>query len=169
MNMKLYEVIGDVAQVDSVIGLSFGTSTGPASANRRLADFALGCADGRPLIADRTLVDAMPDGHVPVDHVVEGPVTDGRIHGVGTWGTLAEARTHMEERPLRLPVVVAQAHHGRRVVLQARRVGLADVVVSEGLPADFDPDSQQIWTRSPAFWVPANTLGSLVLRWRGQL
>lgn len=166
--MRVYEPIGNIAEADCLIGHSFGTSINPGSVNARLAQQMLIHEAGRPMIADRTLANAMPNGGQCLVHIVEGEVTNLKAQGVGTWGTLVEAQRYMEENGLDSPLMIAQAYHIGRVVRQAAKLGIA-AVVPEGLPADFDENSDQIWTRSVALWVPFNALGSLLLKQRGQL
>ena len=166
--MKSYQPRGNIIDADCVIGHSFGTSIDPGSVNEQLARQMLRHADGLPMIADRTLVNALPEIEPQMSHIVEGPVTNINAQGVGTWGTLVEARQHMESLGLSSPAMVAQAWHIGRVVKQAARLEI-DSIVPEGLPKDFDPNSDQIWTRSVYLWVPFNALGSLLLKARGQL
>ena len=155
-------------EADSVIGHSFGTSIDESSVNAQLASQMLMHADGRPMIADRTLVNALPDGDNLMAHIVEGEATNIKAQGVGTWGTLVEAHHYMEENDLQHPLMIAQAYHIGRVIRQAAKLGI-DSIVPEGLPTDFDKTSDQIWTRSAALWIPFNALGSLLLKRRGQL
>lgn len=155
-------------EADSVIGHSFGTSINETSVNASLATQMVAYADGRPMIADRTLVNALPNGDGLMAHVVEGNVTNIKAQGVGTWGTLVEAHQFMEENDLHDPIMIAQAYHIERVVRQAAKLGIRSIV-PDGLPKDFDKTSDQIWTRSAALWVPFNALGSLLLKKRGQL
>jgi hypothetical protein len=166
--MKAYGSQAILAEADCLIGHSFGTSIDENSVNHQLANTMRRYADGRPLIADRTLVDAFPDGDQQMAHIVEGPVTNLMAQGVGTWGTLVEAQQYMQENGLSQPLMIAQAYHIQRVVRQAAKLGIASIV-PEGLPTDFDKDSSQIWTRSPYLWIPFNTFGSLLLKKRGQL
>lgn len=155
-------------EADSVIGHSFGTSTDESSVNAQLALHMLSNAGGRPMIADRTLVNALPDGDELMAHIVEGEVTNIKAQGVGTWGTLVEAHQYMQENGLSNPIMIAQAYHIGRVVKQAAKLGIHSIV-PEGLPTAFDKSSEQIWTRSAALWIPFNALGSLLLKKRGQL
>jgi hypothetical protein len=169
--MRTQEPIGNVATADCIIGHSFSTSVGEGSVNAELAAQMLHYADERPVIADRTLVDAMPRGDQLMAHVVEGPVTNissRGVKGVGTWGTLVEAKDFMDNNGLRTPIMIAQAYHMPRVLKQAAKLGITSIV-PEGLPTNFDPQSDQFWTRSLYFWVPMNALGSLLLKRRGQL
>lgn len=155
-------------EADSVIGHSFGTSISESSVNAQLAAQMLLHAEGRPMIADRTLVNALPNGDNLMAHIVEGETTKISAKGIGTWGTLVEAHQYMEENNLHHPVMIAQAHHIGRVVRQAAKLGM-DSIVPNHLPTDFDKDSKQVWTRSAALWIPFNALGSLLLKRRGQL
>ncbi|HSX32514.1 MAG TPA: hypothetical protein VLF43_04570 [Candidatus Saccharimonadales bacterium] len=166
--MKTYEAQGNSAEADCLIGHSYGTSIHTGSVNHQLASVMQQHAHRRPLIADRTLVDAVPNGEADMAYVVEGPVTNSKGQGVGTWGTLVEAQQYMEENGLSKAMMIAQAYHINRVVKQAAKLGMSSIV-PEGLPTDFDRNSEQIWTRSPYLWIPFNTLGSLILKRRGQL
>ncbi|MGB4801002.1 MAG: hypothetical protein WBP03_05845 [Candidatus Saccharimonadales bacterium] len=155
-------------EADSAIGHSFGTTVTEPSVNAQLAALMVVYANGRPMIADRTLVNALPNGDELVAHIVEGDVTNIKAQGVGTWGTLVEAHQYMEENDLHSPIMIAQAYHIDRVVKQAAKLGIRSIV-PEDLPEDFDRTSDQIWTRSAALWIPFNALGSLLLKKRGQL
>jgi hypothetical protein len=171
MFMNIYKPVGRPEDADCVVGHSFSTSLAEGSVNIELANQMLHHSDGRPMIADRMLVNAMPDGDSRMAHVVEGPVTNLNargVKGVGTWGTLVEALEFMDENGLEAPIMIAQAFHMRRVVKQAAKLGI-DSIIPKGLPADFDHDSEQLWTKSLYFWIPMNGLGSLLLRNRGQL
>jgi hypothetical protein len=163
-----YETSGNPKLADCIIGHSFGTLTGESSVNRALAEYILGLCEGRPIIADRMLVEAFPGKDEQVAHVVEGPISNLIGQGVGSWGTLVEACAYMQEHGLYLPAMVAQAHHIGRVVMQAEKLGITSVVPPD-VPRTFDGASGQIWTRSVLWWVPREIGGSLVLRAQGKL
>lgn len=166
--MEAYKPFGNIVDADCVIGFSFGTSTDTGSVNERLATQMQALAEGRPMIADRTLVNAMPSGDSRMAHVIEGEVTNAKAQGVGTWGTLVNARDFMEAHGFSKPIIIAQAYHVGRVARQAARLSMSSIIPS-GLPADFDKNSAQFWTRSLYFWIPVNALAAPVLKWRGQL
>ena len=166
--MKRYEAQGLIETADCVIGHSFGSSIDGNSVNRQLAEQMVSFADGKPMIADRTIVDALPVGDELMSHVVEGQRTNIKAEGVGTWGTLVSAKEYMEEHELHSPLMIAQAYHVTRVVRQAEKLGITSIV-PEGLPTDFDKQSEQIWTRSAILWIPFNGLGTLLLKKRGQI
>ena len=128
---EAYKPSGNVADADCVIGFSFGTSIDPGSVNRQLALRMLSSAQGRPMIADRTLVNAMPSGGNQMVHVIEGEVTNAKTQGVGTWGTLVSARDFMEAHDLSKPIMIAQAYHVGRVVRQAARLSMPSIVPGE--------------------------------------
>jgi len=168
--MKYYETQGDIDEADCVIGHSFGTSVGEGSVNQQLAWLMTVFASESPMIADRTLVDALPDNdQAMMAEVVEGPVTNMKAQGVGTWGTLVAAHRYMKAHDLHRPIQVGQAYHIERIVRQAAKLGMPPSIVPEGLPQEFDRKSEQPWTRSAALWVPMNAVGSVLLRMRGQL
>jgi len=162
-----YEVAGDPADADVVIGHSFGVL---GDVNYGLARFIINHAEGRPIVADRMLVDVIEelDGETDIAHTVEGPVSNAAGKGVGTWGTLVEAKDFMEEQGLQRPLMVAQANHIGRVIMQAKKLGM-DAIVPADLPNYFDATSAQIWTRSLALWLPREVLGSAVLRLQKKL
>ena len=166
--MKIYEPVGAIEDADSLVGLSYGTSTHPRSPNYEIGQRMLVYADGRPLIADRTIVDAIPGGDQHMAHIVEGEVTNIKAQGVGTWSILKSAKLFMDEQGFQKPALFAQAWHMRRVIKQARLLQI-DPIVPADMPTSFDTQSEQIWTRSLYLWLPFNALGSILLKKRGQL
>jgi hypothetical protein len=86
-----YAIIGDPATADCIIGSSFGTDMSSQSTNSKLANLMHEYADGRPLIADRNIVLADPNGEKAFAHVVDGQITkmDGES---GTGKALLNAR-----------------------------------------------------------------------------
>jgi hypothetical protein len=162
--MTRNEVPGNLAEADSVIGHSFGTSTDPSSVNAQLAHQMLLYADGRPMIADHTLVNAMPNGENRMALITESATTNIKAR---TWDTLVEAHAYLEENELDAPIMIAQAYHINGVVKQAAKLGITSLVPG-WLPTNFDQNSEQPWTRSAFLWVPYNALGSLILKKRSQ-
>lgn len=163
-----YEARGHVEDADVLVGHSFGTLTGKGSVNRRLAECILECAGRRPIVVDKNLADAFPSDADQIDLIVGGPVSDALGGGVGTWGTLLEAGKFMNDNELLRPLMVAQACHIGRVAMQAFKQGM-DPIIPPDLPAGFDPESEQRWTRSKSLWVPREVIGSFVLRSQGKL
>lgn len=158
-------------EADCVMAHSFGTSLDPGSPNSRIANTMSMLSDGRPMMADRTVVDAVPSLEPQMAHIVDGAVTNfknGRPEGIGTWGTLVSCLDYMRAHDLERPLMVAQAYHVGRVMRQAKKLGI-DALQAVNLPVNFDTKSDQIWTRSYALWVPYNALASLVLKRRSQL
>ena len=162
-----YETKGRIEDADVIVGHSFGTLTDETSANRQLAEYILDHVDGRPIVVDRNLADAFPGDH-RIDLVVEGEVSDARGNGVGTWGTLIEAKGFMETHELSKPLMIAQAYHIGRVAMQAQKLQM-DAIIPGNLPTRFDRESAQPWTRSRTMWVPREVIGSLVLKSQGKL
>ena len=162
-----YETKGRIEDADVIVGHSFGTLTDEMSVNRELAEYILDRVDGRPIVVDRNLADAFPDEH-HIDLVVEGQVSDARGNGVGTWGTLIEAKEFMKTHELSKPLMIAQAYHIGRVAMQAQKLQM-DSIIPEKLPTRFDKQSAQVWTRSRNMWVPREVIGSIVLKSQGKL
>lgn len=158
-----YEISGHMGDADVIVGHSFGTHTGEGSVNRYLAEYILENEDGRPIVVDRNLADAFPSDVDKISRVAEGQASGATGGGVGTWGTLLEAKDFMKERKLERPLMIAQACHIGRVAMQAQKLGM-DAVIPANLPTSFDAESDQIWTRSKMLWVPREVIGSLALR-----
>ena len=158
-----YEAIGDPNDADVIIGHSFGTLTDIESANRAIANYSLQIAADRPIVADRMLVDSFPNQDEDVAHIVEGKISNGVGQGVGSWGTLIEAKAYMERENLMNALMVGQAHHIGRVAMQADKLGMSTIIPPD-LPSNFDARSEQRWTRSVGMWLPREVIGSLVLR-----
>jgi len=163
-----YETAGNITDADVIIGHSFGTSTHRDSPNGALAQFILDHDDGQPIVVDRTLADAFPRSTL-IDVIVEGAVSNTIGTVGGSWGTLVRAKEYMDTTELSQPLMVAQAFHIGRVAMQAKKIGMNNVIIPEELPEIFDPESEQLWTRSLGLWVPREVLGSFVLRSQGRL
>ncbi|MET0779241.1 MAG: hypothetical protein ABWY71_00245 [Candidatus Saccharimonadales bacterium] len=176
--MDIYKAGNNTDRADCLIVHSFGTSTDIESVNHKLAAFALHMADGRPIMADRAIIDSLSKssdttamiaaGEVATHINIEGKLSGPKIKGDGTWGTLNAAKQYMDAHQLTKPIMVAQAWHATRVAKQATKLGM-DSILPKGLPRTFDKHSDQFWTRSIYFWIPVNLLGSILLKRRGQL
>jgi hypothetical protein len=162
-----YEAIGAPNDADCIMGHSFGTDTSEHSVNRQLVDTMKRYADGRPIIADRMLVQADPEGEKIYAHIIDGQITrmDGRS---GTGKALANAKTYMDRSDLAKPLMVAQKYHIDRVVHQARKLGIQSLVPT-GLPGQFDRRSKQFWTKNRAFFIPLNLFAYIKLKMDGEL
>ena len=164
-----YEPVGDPLQADCVIAHSFGTETGPGSVNHAIAQLAIEhTLLGRSLIVDRMLVDDVKVIGLEPDFIAEGPISDIKGGGLGTWGALLLIRAYMDEYELNKPLTVAQAFHASRVAAQSIKLGM-EPILPPGLPRNFDFRSKQIWTKNRLLWIPCELVGEQLLRRRGQL
>jgi hypothetical protein len=168
-----YQVIGDPRDADCVVGQSFGASEdGPGHTNEQLAQFIDDhpVASNRPLILQQEVAEAFralqPD--TEIDHVIVGDPSDLSGGGLDSWEMLWRSIEYMQAHDLERPMIVAQAHHVGRVAMQAVRLGL-NPIIPEGLPAEFDKDSTQIWTRSRGLWVMRELPGLAYLRAKDKL
>jgi len=163
-----YEVIGNPAAADCIIGQSFGASEyGPGPVNAHLAYFILEhCAD-RPLILQNEIAEIVSDT-APVAHVVEGSPSTMGGGELDSWRVLEAAAGYMEQHQLSRPLLVAQAYHVGRVTLQAKKQGLSPIVPAD-LPRLFDHHSTQPWTRSARAWRMRELPGLAYLKLRGKL
>lgn len=164
-----YQPVGNPADADCVIGHSFGTSQGLGSPNYVLAQFIAGCAEGREVFADKNLADVLPPD-VWVGDSEKGTISTSFGGGTGTWGSLEHAKDWMTDRGYETALMVAQADHIGRVVMQAQHPKIdIDCIVPPGLPEIWDPESTQWWTRSKRLWVPHEVIGSFALAVGGKL
>ena len=162
-----YDVSGVLDEADCIMGHSFGTDTSPRSVNRLIVDHMKQHANGRPIIADRILVEADPEGEAVYAHIIDGEITkmDGRS---GTAKALRNAQRYMHKHHLSKPIMVAQKYHVDRVVRQAAKLGIHSVV-PPGLPGQFDAHSRQLWTRSRLLFIPLNVIAYVKLKIDGEL
>ncbi len=166
--MKLYEEQGSLNEADCIIGFSFGTSTDLKSVNAQLGTIMLRLANQRPILADRTLAEAVPNGEKQITHIIEGEPTHGLNQGLTTRGIWVEAQKFMNDNNLSNPLVVAQAHHVSRVMRQGAKLGMRSIIPVD-LPTEFDKKSKQFWTRSNYLWSPVNAITILFLKIRNQI
>ncbi len=99
---------------------------------------------------------------VEPDIAADGTVTYLSTQGVAEKGIALAADADID--PGRAGVLCF-ADHAVRCLRTAEAAGLEGPAVPEGveLPADYDPDSGQTWTRSRELWVPVDLLGRSVL------
>jgi hypothetical protein len=166
--LGFYEASDNTENADIVVAHSFGTLITETSINRILADLALNQANGRPIVADRMLVNAVPGADELFDLVVDGPITNLIGQGVGTYGVLEPTGVFMRERDLKLALMIAQARHIGRVMLQAKRLGI-DSIAPANLPSEFEPGSTQWGTRSSTEWLIREVVGAPVLKYQKKL
>jgi hypothetical protein len=162
-----YETRGNPDEADCIMGHSFGTDISEHSVNRRLVDIMKRYANGRPIIADRMLVRADPEGEKVYARIIDGQITkmDGQS---GTGKALANAQAYMDKNGLTKPLMVAQKYHIDRVVRQARKLGIRSLVPA-GLPGQFDRQSKQFWTRNKLLFIPLNLFAYIKLKIDGKL
>jgi hypothetical protein len=163
-----YEIIGDPAYADCVLGMSFGARDGePSPVNQLLANVSMEYSE-LPLLLQQEIVDALPDGKVKPVFMIDGQPSTATGSGLDSWSVLLGMREFMDQHNLEQPLLVAQAYHVSRVAAQARRLGMRPIV-PRGLPKIFDPESIQSWTRSRALWVPREIVGMGYLAVQGKL
>lgn len=163
-----YTVAGTPDEADCIMGHSFGTDTSEQSVNRQLVSIMKQYANGRPLIADRMLVRADPEGEKAYAHIIDGPITkmDGQS---GTGRALVNARAYMRDNGLAKPLMVAQKYHIDRAVRQAEKLGIRSLV-PPGLPGQFDHRrTEQIWTKNRLLFTSFNLLAYVKLRTNGEI
>ncbi len=90
---------------------------------------------------------------------------DGTVTYLSTAGVADQVMTKAQAAGAELGTVgvVGFADHAVRCVLTARKAGMTDAAVPKGvkLPAIYDPDSNQSWTRTRAAYLPTDLIGRL--------
>jgi hypothetical protein len=163
---------GNVADADCVIGNEFAyRKNGYGNVNIALAEFIASRYIHLPMFLNRNIAGALGEimPGIEPEEIFDGN-SAGYIatKGHGTWAELAQARYAMNERRFNRPILVAQAYHVGRVALQAELLEM-EPIVPEGLPRDFDPESEQPWTRGRLRWAIREAAGAPILRHRAQL
>lgn len=165
-----YQPRGNVADADCAVGQAFGASLdGIGLVNDLMGQFVDNqLPPGLYLLMQQEIANALEDQGSSAHFVIKGDPSTAVGGQLDSWGVLTQARQHMQERGLTRPVLVAQAHQIGRFTMQALALGM-DPIVPEGLPADFDPESTQFWTRNRGLWFIRETVGIPYLRLRSKL
>lgn len=165
-----YTARGNPLEADCVIGQSFGArEQGPGYVNELLAEFVVkNCANDLPLLVQTEIAQALPTEVNPV-LVVEGVPSTKSGGELDSWAVLEQCHEYMQAHNLQRPLLVAQAFHVGRVAVQARKQGINGVIVPQGLPREFDPESLQKWTTSQAEWAKRELPGLVYLAFTGKL
>jgi hypothetical protein len=166
-----YPPQGDVAEADFVCGFQFGwRKIGNGIANIRSAEFIVANYLDLPMIVDQYIgksIEELVPGKKP-DAIFSGNPTSLLGGGEGTKGEIAQAKQFMAERDLNSPLFVGQRFHIGRVAVQAEKQGLTPII-PEDLSGDFDPESEQPWTRNEKLWQIYEPIAEFILRRTGQL
>lgn len=165
-----YAVRGNALDADCVIAQSFGAQEkSPGLVNERLAQFIVtNVSSELPLLAQGEIAQALPENFAPA-LVIEGAPSTRSGGQLDSSAVLQRCNEYMQENNLNRPLLVAQALHVGRVAVQAKKLGMSGLIVPEGLPREFDPDSLQKWTISQAEWVKRELPGMAYLAIAGKL
>ena len=167
-----YQPQGNESEADCVIGNEFAfRRDGFGNVNELLAEVVAERYSRLSLMLNRNIAGALEiiDSKIEPALIFSGESTNlTATKGKGAWGELEQARDYMDEHGLERPIIVAQAYHVGRVALQAKRLGL-NVIIPEGLPRVFDPESMQLWSKGPIRMAIREAIGAPVLRHRGHL
>jgi hypothetical protein len=161
---------GEVNSADCVLVAEFGIGQNDTAGavNERLVEFALTEFPGLPTIMNERLRE-VADSHSHAAQLisVEGG-TEHVLGRVGTFGELITARDYMQRNRLGSLALVGQAFHISRIQRQAEMLEI-NTIVPAGLPAMFDRQSTQWWTRNRHAWRVYEAMAVTVLVRRGQL
>lgn len=116
-----------------------------------------------PIIAQREVVRALAELGVTDAISVDADVAaDGTITYLSTAGAVAKGLRLAAEAGVTVghAGVLCFAEHAVRCLMTARAAGMtADVPAGVELPATYDPESGQPWTRNREAWIPVDLLG----------
>lgn len=167
-----YDIIGNPAEADCMIGQSYGAQgQNPGAINELLASEIDGFPNDRlPAIVQGEIADAMVlmGTCKTIAHTIRGNPSTGTGGELDSWQVLLQAREYMRENDLHRPVIFAQAYHVGRVAAQAVKLDM-NPIIPAGLPKEFDPDSDQVWTQRAAMWIPRELIGMVYLKAKGKL
>ncbi len=149
--------MADMAQTHTrqcVIGLAFGyraDASGkrlPGQSNRTLASYIARKYAHLPLIMQHEITDALLELGIES----EVSVTNEDTAYLDSRQVLQKAKIYMEQHGYDSAIVVAQAHHIPRIKLLCKKLGIP-AVFPDDLPATWDAESEQQWTRSYLQWM----------------
>jgi hypothetical protein len=160
-----YTEIGNLYEADCIIGQSYGVGeNGPGYVNELLAKFIVDNTTEIPMLLQNEIAEALPESSRKPALIIEGIPSTFSGGEVDSWEVLKYSHVFMKKNGLSRPLIVAQAFHVGRVTLQAKKQGMAGLIVPAGLPREFDPNSVQPWTRSQEKWAKRELLGIPYLR-----
>lgn len=169
-----YKPIGNIKDANCVLGSTFGRRIENGKrvidpVNYKIAKIAIKYSFDLdlPTILEEEVANAYKSitGKYP-DYKVDIPLESD--YYPGSWGVLNKANEYMKGKDLESPIMVGQAYHIARVARQAIKIGL-NPILPEGMPKDFDSESEQKWTRSVYNWAPREILGQQYLKLQGKL
>lgn len=161
----------EIDAADAIVAQSFGTrENGPhpfGYVNELLGRKALKLSVlyGLPIFAQEEIADSI--GMADVEMRIAGDPSSASGAGLDSWGVLRAAKERLTEDNPSI-VLVAQSHHAVRVAAQAEKQGMT-AFLPEGLPSEFAPDSEQLWTRSRGLWVMRELPGLGALKLQSKL
>lgn len=137
-----------------VIGLAFGYRAddagkrSPGQSNYTLASYISQKYSHLPLIMQHEIADALLEQGIKCDV----SVTDEDTSYLDSRQVLLKAKLYMKQHGYDSAIVVAQAHHIPRLKLLCKKLGIS-AVFPDDLPATWDAQSEQQWTRSYLQWI----------------
>jgi hypothetical protein len=155
-----YSKHGDIAEVDCVIGFSFGYrvekgQAAPGLSNEGLAKIVERSFTTVPLILQWEIADALANPPVALWRIQSHRE---RSRYLDTREVACQAREIMKTEAFKTAAVLAHPNHVGRADAVCQKLGIS-TVVSDGLQgARFDPKSAQPWTRQQPAWSLRETI-----------
>ncbi len=151
---RLVRIVNTTDSSTCVIGLAFGyreDNAGnrlPGEANARIAQYVASRYNSYPLLMQQEIADALSELGIQCDLSICGK----HARYLDSRQVLLQSRSYMRQHGFSKAIVVAQAHHIPRIRLLCKKLGIA-VSIPDDLPAAWDKESGQLWTRSYVTWI----------------
>lgn len=153
-----YHTTGDVGSAHCVVTVSFGYRLGrdgirqPGPCNEYLATIALGTSNGRPIVAQTEIDQAIRSlqAGTGADYVIRSARDPQRY--LDTHELALQVRCIMNDRGWKTAVLIAHPHHLPRAQAVFAALDI-ETATPAGVRAIWDPRSSQVWTRSRPPWA----------------
>ena len=153
-----YRVGENIDTVQCVVALAFGYRLAragvrePGPCNEYLAALALATSNGRPIIAQAEIDQAIRPlrRNIGADHVIESTLDSGRY--LDTRECAVRVHSIMCDLGWKTAILIAHPHHLPRAQAVFASHGI-ETATPPGVRSVWDHASSQAWTRSPLRWA----------------
>lgn len=169
-----YRIAGNTDTAQCVVALAFGyifTPAGvrePGPCNEYLASLALATSDGRPIVAQVEVNQAIRSlrPSMGADHVIRSARDPERY--LDTREFAVQAHRIISDNGWKTAVLIAHPHHLPRAQAVFSSLGI-ETATPAGVRSIWDRTSSQPWTRSPLRWAIRELFAMWVSEQRGWL
>ncbi len=169
-----YCASGDTGAAQCIVALDFGHrlvqggAREPGTCNEYLASLALTTSNGRPIIAQVEINQAICflRSSMGADHIIGSPRHHGRYFD--THELAVQVHSIMAGHGWTTAALIAHPHHLPRTQAVFASRGI-ETTTPAGVRSIWDLKSNQLWTRSPLLWASRELLAILLYERRGWL